>query len=63
MKLYCAWHKKYFGRELFMGNKKPISNPVVTHGACRKCLVKILKEVSNRVVTNLSEIENAKCSS
>ena len=43
MKVYCAWHKKYFPDEVdkngdfYIGEKEPLDNPVRTDGICPRC--------------------------
>lgn len=52
MKLYCAWHKKYFPKEvdskgnLFLGDKEPLKNPARTDGICPRCYEKVEKEIN-----------------
>lgn len=37
MKIRCAWHKKNFGKELFMGEKAPYDDPGITDSICSDC--------------------------
>ena len=44
LKRYCAWHKKYFGKELFMG-EVPAERDGTTHGLCKDCSKLLEKEI------------------
>ena len=48
MIIVCGWHKKYFGKELVLGEKEPLKDKKVTHGICKEC-EKIFyeKEINN----------------
>jgi len=51
MKLYCAWHKKYFPEECdgngdyYIREKEPLDNPLRTDGMCPDCSRKANKEI------------------
>lgn len=47
MFLFCAWHPKYFGQRLFMGEKYPLDNHKQADGICQDCLVILLKEIED----------------
>jgi len=44
MLIVCSWHKKYFGEELFMGEKEPLTDASITHGICSRCKGKLAEE-------------------
>ena len=44
LKRYCAWHPKYFGKELFMG-VTPAKMNGDTHGVCKDCRKLLEKEI------------------
>jgi len=51
MKIYCAWHKKYFPDEVnpegdyYLGEKEPLDNHRRTDGLCSRCSEKLNKEI------------------
>ena len=52
MKLYCAWHKKYYPDEVdsngdfYIGEKEPFDNTRRTDGLCKKCEEKLAEEIN-----------------
>lgn len=44
MIIICAWHMKYFGFELVMGEKEPLEDKGDTAGMCQECYDKMLLE-------------------
>ena len=44
LKRYCAWHKKYFGKELVMGEATS-DRDGATHGICDDCRKLVAKEI------------------
>jgi hypothetical protein len=52
LKKYCAWHPKYFGKELFMG-VIPSERDDTTHGLCDDCRKLLEKEIEVMKEKNL----------
>ena len=49
----CAWHPKYFGCPLVLGETEPLEDKGETHGLCDECLEKELEEAQHdREVAN-----------
>ncbi len=55
MKIRCAWHKKNFGFELFMGEKEPLEDTSITDGICPECYKKEIGEEDKRECNQLEE--------
>jgi len=46
MKVYCGWHKKYFGKEFLIKDDKK-KDKIISHGLCSKCDKLFNKEIDN----------------
>lgn len=53
MKVYCAWHKKYFPKECdtkgdyYVRDKAPFAKEIRTDGMCPRCKKLQMKEVED----------------
>jgi len=47
IKRVCAWHKKYFGFDLVMG-EIPGDEEGITHGMCEECYKKSTLDLSKK---------------
>ena len=45
LKKYCGWHKKYFGKELSIG-EVPAESDGITTGICDDCRKLVAKEIT-----------------
>ncbi len=43
MKVYCAWCEKA-GRDPYLGEKEPLSDPSVSHGLCKRCEEEMMQQ-------------------
>lgn len=53
MIVHCAWCEKA-GRDPYLGEKEPLSDPSVSHGMCERCL----KEMTEQVARELGPMKN-----